>query len=331
MPLRVLIVGTTFAFAAIVGFASYVIVVDFSAAPPPHVLLIGDVNSATWERTSTGARCAANTLKLHLDIETIDGEAQLDEQLESIRRMGVAAYNGVAFHTAGSTSQLRVINALAEQAKLVTVGNDRDDSKRLCHVAFSEFENGRLVARVVRGALKSSNQPVLLIGSATELETDANGSERLQGFQMEWQVTEQLGVTSALRFLTLQRNLSKSELEQLLSAAIANPELGAVVALDSNAANCLLAAQAAGPHNRRTALFAFDPTDDILKAIEDGRVRCAVANDPFQCGYEAVRRLAIYAPKNASELPAAGHGEERIFGEAITQSNLRDVRDRLPN
>jgi ribose transport system substrate-binding protein len=329
--MKSLIVGAIFVVATIIGFVGYLIVVEFSAGPPLHVLLIGDADSSGWRQTTSGARFAAHVLKLELDIEMLDSDAQSREQINRIRELDVAKYDGVAFHSDGTVGQMDLINELAGRSKLVTIGDDVKGSKRLCHVAFSEFENGREIARTVREALNPGSWIVLLISSTPESDSDADGNFRLRGFQLEWEVTEQLGSTSTLRFFKAQGGQSSLSLTQDLLDATDDTDLDAIVAFDAQAANCVLAALAGRRHTRQVPVFAFDPTIAILDAIEDGRVQCAIRNDPFFCGYEAVRRLAIYAPKHEGQLPAAGYGEQHLVGERITRTNHRDVRRDLPN
>jgi ABC-type sugar transport system substrate-binding protein len=245
--------------------------------------------------------------------------------------MDLTKYDGVAFQSDGSASQLSVINELAGRARLVTLGDDVEGSKRLCHVAFSEFENGREIARIVREASASSNWKILLVNSTSESDIDADGNVRLRGFQLEWDVIEQLGKTSTLRIFRFQGSQSESSLMEDLAAVTADPDLDAIVAFDPHAADSALATLAGRARARHIPVFVFEPTADILAAIEDGRVECAISNDPYFCGYEAVRRLAIYAPKPMNQLPIAGRGEQYLVGEIITRANLRDARHPIQN
>ena len=150
MQRYIAIAGAILIVAAIIGFAGYTIVLEFASAPPPRFLLLGDVQSKSWQRIARGAQTAAQFFKANLDVKLLSSDKQSEEQAAAIRQIDFSKYQGVVLHSDASAAHLDIINELAEHSKLITTGEDPVGSKRLCHVAFSDFQNGKEAARTVR-------------------------------------------------------------------------------------------------------------------------------------------------------------------------------------
>jgi ABC-type sugar transport system substrate-binding protein len=104
--------------------------------------------------------------------------------------------------------------------------------------------------------------------------------------------------------------------------------LALLVAFDTKSAESALKAMATWPESKRIPIVAFDPSAVVLDAIEDGRVTSALLNDPYQDGYEAIERLAIYSRADEAALPIPGFGYIPRNGEIIRKANVADIRRR---
>jgi len=323
MQRYIAIAGAILIVAAIIGFAGYTIVLEFASAPPPRFLLLGDVQSKSWQRIARGAQTAALFFKANLDVKLLSSDKQSEEQAAAIRQIDFSKYQGVVLHSDASAAHLDIINELAEHSKLITTGEDPVGSKRLCHVAFSDFQNGKEAARTVRAATQGQSATVLIVSSNHEPDDEFDADERLKGFQQEWSITEPVVSRSNLRFSQFAgRDLHDPTVMQDVSNAFADRDLDAIVAIDRRAAECVLAIRKELPSSRYVPLFALDANEETLDAIEGGRMYSTVVNDPFFCGYEAVRRLKIYASKSEPELPRAGRGETFLTGETILKPDI---------
>jgi ribose transport system substrate-binding protein len=104
------------------------------------------------------------------------------------------------------------------------------------------------------------------------------------------------------------------------------PDLDCMVGLYGyNVPMCLEALEAADKLGQ-VKVVAFDQFKETLDGIEKGYVFAAVAQDPFQYGYEAVRLLVGLAKKQPHKIPFAGRGETYLQCLPVTKENLDEFR-----
>ena len=298
-------------------------------SPRPRILFIGGGTGERWQRTVAGARAAAQDLGIELLVEAPTSDNLVDQQIAIVRRTNAADYDGVAFFPVNPESQIELINDLAGRTKLVTVGRDCDNSRRLCHVGFCQASAGRMVARLVRGELSRPGKVALWTTTVSDVAVDINVRERLAGFKQEW--TSLDGLDASLSCPIIETAVDSKSLElipQAMSATLADPELALIVAFDTGAAETAVQAFATLPRTRRVPIIAFDPSGAVLDAIDDGRVCSAIFDDPYRDGYAAIERLGVYSRVSAEELPAPGHGSFPLVGEVVRKENLADFRRR---
>ena len=114
-----------------------------------------------------------------------------------------------------------------------------------------------------------------------------------------------------------------------LATLLAEPGLAYIVALDSQSAEFVLAAQATISLSHRAPIVALDPNDAIFDAVQDGRASCAVFGDPYFCGFTAIERLGIYRNAHKEALPVAGRGSYALVPEVVSKQNVVEFRRRL--
>ena len=295
-------------------------VVDQSRVALPRVLLICSATDEAWQRTLVGAREAAKEFGVELRAEAPAPDQTVEQQSELVRKIHPAEFAGIAISPEDAAAQVEVINDLASRTKLVTIGNDAENSKRLCHVGFCQTNAGAKAASMVREGLTRPGQVVLL---TTVASTGRNEivRERLAGFQEKW--AEDRDYASKYPAIAVSIDGNDSLLE-----ALADPKLALIVAFDVEAADSVIKATSAWTESKRIPIIALDTDEMILAAIEDGRVWSAVFNDPYEDGYEAIHRLAIYSRDDETSLPGPGGGSIRRSGELVRKADVADVRRR---
>jgi ABC-type sugar transport system substrate-binding protein len=168
--------------------------------------------------------------------------------------------------------------------------------------------------------LSQRGKIVLLATTFSDDPQNANVCQRLAGFKDECQTIEQ--------YEAIQSTVIEIDAESDLSTTLVDPELAAIIAFDSKAAESALKVLAARKDHRRVPMISFDPTSAILDAIEDGRVRSAIYDDPYRSGFKAMQYLGRYRTAEQDTLPVPGHGSEFLVSEVVSKENLADFRRR---
>jgi ribose transport system substrate-binding protein len=288
----------------------------------PRVLMIGSADGERWQRTLVGARAAAKEFEVELHAEAPVPNQTVEQQADLVRKIRAADFEGIAVSPEDPASQVDMINDLASRMKLVTVGKDAENSKRLCHIGFCQTNAGRKAASMARQELTCQGHVVLLTTAALAGQ-DEIVRERLIGFQERWAQNDNSGARYPIVSVS-------SDAGGDLSQSLADPKLALIIAFDIEAAESAIKATAAWPESKRIPIIALDSSELVLDAIEDGRVSSTIFNDPYQDGYEAIRRLAIYARDDDTALPTPGCGNIPLSGEIVRKSNIADIRGRIP-
>ena len=135
-----------------------------------------------------------------------------------------------------------------------------------------------MVARLVRDQLSRPGKVALLATTFSDAVRNTNVSERLAGFKEQWGVD------------AMRCPLIEAATDSALAAALSDPELAFIVAFDSRTAAFALKTLATQSDTRRVPMITFDPNQAIFDAIEDGRVCCAIFDDPYRSGFAAIQR-----------------------------------------
>jgi ribose transport system substrate-binding protein len=293
----------------------------------PRIMLIGNAGGQQWQRTLAGAQAAAREFGVELRFESPALNETAEQQSAVMRKVDLVECDGVALLPVEPISQVTLINELASRTKLVTVGNDAENSKRLCNIAFCPKNAGAKAAMLARQDMRRPGKVALLTAGVSVGPDESAREQLISGFNAAWARDAE----TAARCTTIAIAIERAGGEQAvggLSATLADAELALLVAFDVKSAESALEAMTTWPESKRIPIVAFDPSVAVLDAIEDGRVTSAVLNDPYQDGYEAIERLAIYSRADATALPIPGFGYIPRNGEIIRKANVADIRRR---
>jgi ribose transport system substrate-binding protein len=295
-------------------------------AQQPRILVIGDGRSESWDRIEAGVRAAAHDFGLSVHFETpSQGGDPLDQQTAIVRQINHADYDGVAFCPAEPTSQAELINALAEATKLVTVGKDTDESRRLCNIGYCGYGAGRMAAWLARAELPRDGKVVLLY---SELAHKSDVSERLEGFNEAWAEVADRDLLERFPIVSIDVDSFISESAADGSRSNLTPsQVAIVIAFDIAAAEAAINSFGVQHQTTHVPIIAFDPNSEILDAIGDGRVELAIYDDPYRKGYEAMERLTLYCHED-TVLPEPGYGKVSLVGEVVRKENVDGFRKR---
>lgn len=309
------------AFFAVSSLYTVKEIVGHPRAESPRVLLVGHADGDQWQRLLSGARAAAKDYSVDLRTEEPTVESAAAQQSAWLQSLSTADCDGMVVAMEEPASQVELVNDLAKRTKLVTIGNDTKNSRRLCHVGFNQNGAGFKVAWMARQAISHEGDVVLLTSEASDSQSKIV-RERLAGFQDGWEASD--GGVSRHPVVIIAVGDGSG-----LSQALANPKLALIVAFDVASAEAAIRATASQPDSACTPIYALDSSNAILDAIEAGRVSLALLNDPYEDGYEAVGRAAKYCHADDLSLPSPGCGSALRSGEIVEKSNVAEIRSRL--
>ena len=322
--------GTVLFLAVFVAAGMYGLTTTLDPHPHPHArfLFVASASGEWSERTVEGARAAAEKLGIELDVLTPGATSSANQQAALSERLCHTNYDGVALSPADAKSPLELINDLARHAKLVTLDHDCDGSNRLCHFGYSQFNAGAVAARLAEGRMPPPGKVAILSTTHSDATAQQRVGERSAGFADSWKSDNYRAMYRPIVEVTLDAT-GRSTNSNSLAATLADPNLAMIIALDVESAESALAALATLSVARRVPMITFDPNETIFDAIQDGRVTCAVFDDPYRSGFAAIEKLGVYSSGGRYAIPIPGRGTYVLANEVVSAQNLTEVRRRL--
>jgi ribose transport system substrate-binding protein len=305
----------------------------------PHIAYITNGVASFWTIAKVGAEKAGKDLgvkvSVHMPAEGIADQKRIVEDLV------VRGVDGIAISLIDAQNQTSFVNEVSAQTKLITQDADAPKSKRLAYVGMDNYRAGRMLGELITKALPSGGSFAILVG---RIEQD-NARKRRQG------VIDQLlgrsfdperfdppgqeltsGAFSVLVTLSDQfdRVKAKSNCEDVV---LRYPGLTGIVGLFAyNIPACLEALKHSGTQHS-VKLFAFDEADEVLQAIQDGRVEGTVVQNPFEYGYQSVKLLRDIVSGGPDAIPPSTFID--IPARLIDKSNVAefwtDLRAKVSN
>jgi ABC-type sugar transport system substrate-binding protein len=294
-----------------------------------RVLLISGGTSGTWERMAAGARAAADQLGIELQIRTPTTDNRPEEQAAIVHTIDFANCDGIAFCPANPASQLHLVNEIALQTRLVTIGNDENKTKSLCQVKFSSRSISQCVARLMPAEAAQGRTIALISTIRPDMDRNAIVDESLSDFVDSWPEFDQHASTMLCRLTADDHDKRYQDFEagNRLSTAVSNSELACIVAFDAAAAESALAILAQQPRSKcPPVIAAFAPIAVTLDAIENGRIYAAISDDPYRIGYAAVAKIDKLCNCGEDHLPVPGYGSICVNHEVVQKTTLPDFR-----
>jgi ribose transport system substrate-binding protein len=279
------------------------------ASSSPHIAYITNGVASFWTIARVGAEKAGRDLQVKVSVHMpAEGIADQKRIVEDLLVRGV---DGIAISLIDAQNQTSFINEVSTHTKLITQDADAPQSKRLAYVGMDNYRAGRMLGELIAKTLPNGGSLAILVG---RIEQD-NARKRRQGV-----IDQVLGRSydpdrfdppgqelkgeafSVLVTLTDQfdRVKAKSNCEDVM---LRHQELTGIVGLFAyNIPACLEALKhSSSPHSVK--LFAFDEADEVLQAIQDGKVVGTVVQNPFEYGYQSVKLLRDIVGGKADAIP----------------------------
>ena len=252
-------------------------------------------NSADfWTIARRGVEKAeAELTDVEADFEiTADGSAA--EQQRIVDNLLAKGIDGIAISPVDPQNQTALIDSAAKRAIVFTQDSDAPQSARTCYIGTDNVAAGREAGRLIREAIPEGGSIMLFVG-----KLDArNAQERIQGIR-------EVLAGSNLKIIDVRTDdadvvRAKANAADVL---VRYPDIKGLVGLWSyNGPAILSAVQQAGKVGK-VRIVAFDEADETLFGVRVGAIHATVVQQPYEFGYQAIKRMAQAARGDTSFIP----------------------------
>jgi ribose transport system substrate-binding protein len=247
---------------------------------------------------------------------TADGTAA--EQQRIVDDLLTKGVTGIAISPVDPENQTALINTAAQRAMVFTQDSDAPQSARACYIGTDNLAAGRQAGQLIREAIPDGGAIMLFVG-----KLDArNAQERIQG------IKETLA-GSNIRILDVRTD-DADEVRAKANAAdtlVRNPEVKGLVGLWSYNGPAILNAVRDAGKVGAVRIIAFDEADETLAGIRDGAISATVVQQPYEFGYQAIKRMAQAMSGDRSFIPPTK--QIIVPTLVVNRANVEDFTKRI--
>jgi ribose transport system substrate-binding protein len=267
---------------------------DGKGTRPLKVAFVTNNSADFWTIARRGVEKADEELA---DVEaefrlTSDGTAA--EQQRIVDDLLAKGVDAIAISPVDPQNQVALINAAAQRTLVFTQDSDAPDSARTCYIGTDNLAAGRQAGQLIREAIPEGGAIMMFVG-----KLDArNAQERVQGIK-------EVLAGSNIRILDVRTD-DVDDVRAKANAAdtlVRYPDITGMVGLWSYNGPAILNAVREAGKIGRVRIIAFDEADETLAGIKDGAIHATVVQQPYEFGYQAIRRMAQAARGDRSFIP----------------------------
>jgi ribose transport system substrate-binding protein len=291
---------------------------DEGAARPLKVAFVTNNSADFWTIARRGVEKADEELA---DVEaefrlTSDGTAA--EQQRVVDDLLTKGVDAIAISPVDPQNQVALINAAAQRTLVFTQDSDAPDSARTCYIGTDNLAAGRQAGQLIRDAIPEGGAVMLFVG-----KLDArNAQERVQG------IKEALA-GSNIRILDVRTD-DVDDVRAKANAAdtlVRYPDIKGMVGLWSYNGPAILNAVREAGKVGRVRIITFDEADETLAGIKDGAIHATVVQQPYEFGYQAIKRMAQAVRGDRSFIPATK--QIIVPTLVVNQTNVGEFTQRI--
>jgi ribose transport system substrate-binding protein len=231
------------------------------------------------------------------DVETefrITADGTAAEQQRVVDDLLTKGVHGIALSPVDPQNQTALIDAAAKQALVFTQDSDAPQSARVCYIGTDNVAAGRQAGELIREALPEGGAIMLFVG-----KLDArNAQDRVQGIK-------EVLAGSRISIIDVRTD-DADDVRAKANAAdtlVRYPDVKALVGLWSYNGPAILNAVREAGKVGVVRIVAFDEADETLAGIKDGAIHGTVVQQPYEFGYQAIKRMAQAARGDRSFIP----------------------------
>ena len=259
-----------------------------TATAPAVALVVKTLNNAFFIEMEKGARAAADSLGLKLEVQAPEREIDVEKQMQIVENLIQGQVGVIALVPSGSREIVpAVVKANAANIPVVTV-DTRVDAAALSaaggHVATfigsDNVDGGRMAGEFVAQRLNGQGRVAVLEGIPGHETADS----RLRGFRQALSAHPGLRIVAS-QTANWERDQAFNVTQNILQS---HPDIQAIFACNDVMALGAVEAVAAAGKTKDIAIVGFDAQDDARTALRQGRMAATIAQNPREMG-----RLAI--------------------------------------
>src|SRR6187551_2469164 len=224
---------------------------------------------------------------------TADGTAA--EQQRVVDDLLTKGVDAIAISPVDPQNQTALIDAAAKRAVVFTQDSDAPESARTCYIGTDNVAAGRQAGQLIREAIPDGGRIMLFVG-----KLDArNAQDRVQGIK---EVLSGSNITIIdVRTDDVDDVRAKANAADTL---VRYPDVKALVGLWSYNGPAILNAVREAGKVGAVKIIAFDEAEETLAGISVGAIEATVVQQPYEFGYQAIRKMAQAARGDRSFIPA---------------------------
>jgi ribose transport system substrate-binding protein len=223
---------------------------------------------------------------------TADGTAA--EQQRVVDDLLTKGVDAIAISPVDPQNQTALIDAAAKRALVFTQDSDAPQSARTCYIGTDNVAAGRQAGQLIREAIPEGGAIMLFVG-----KLDArNAQERVQGIK-------DVLTGSNIRIIDVRTD-DADDVRAKANAAdtlVRYPDIKGLVGLWSYNGPAILNAVREAGKTGRVRIITFDEADETLAGIKDGAIHATVVQQPYEFGYQTIKRMAQAVRGDRSFIP----------------------------
>lgn len=245
-------------------------------------------------------------------------ESDTGSQIEVVKNMITRQVNGIVLAPNQKGGLVDAVEeSIGEGIPVVIFDSGLDEGPEIVsYVATDNYKGGKMAADQMAKAIDGKGNVILLRYLAGSESTE----QREQGFLDGLKDYPEITVVSSDQRGGDNATSSKEKVDQLLQ--IHGQDLAGIFAVCEPNANGTLEALRNAGLNQKVKLIAFDPSDALLEALQDGSCSGIILQDPVQMGYQSVMTL-VAAIKGEKAEPFISTGEYVATPENMNEERIQ--------
>jgi ribose transport system substrate-binding protein len=223
---------------------------------------------------------------------TADGTAA--EQQRVVDDLLTKGVDAIAISPVDPQNQTALIDAAAKRTLVFTQDSDAPQTARTCYIGTDNLAAGRQAGQLIREAIPDGGSIMLFVG-----KLDArNAQERVQGIK-------DVLTGSNITILDVRTD-DVDDVRAKANAAdtlVRYPDIKGLVGLWSYNGPAILNAVREAGKTGRVRIITFDEADETLAGIKAGDIHATVVQQPYEFGYQAIKRMAQAVRGDRSFIP----------------------------
>ena len=220
--------------------------------------------------------------------------------------------DGIAISPKDAANQTSMLNDAASKVLLVTQDSDAPDSNRACYIGTDNHAAGVKLGGEIKKALPQGGKIALFVGSL-----DAqNAKDRISGIEEALKGSNVTIVDK--RTDEADHAKAKTNVTDLMTKT---PDVAGLVGIWSYNGPAIYSAVQDANKVGKVKILCFDSEDGTLKGLEAGAISATIVQQPFQFGYDCVKKMAQYVRGDKSVFPA--NKLDIVDTQVLTQANVK--------